>query len=62
MLRDGRQLSVFNIAWGYDEGEAYAHVTTNVSPSVSGESVEVFVTDEVVRAQDETGELIYREQ
>src|SRR5262245_18554217 len=27
-LRDGRRLRVFNIAWGYDDGDLWAHVTT----------------------------------
>jgi hypothetical protein len=32
VLKDGRSLEVLNIAWGYDEGEPFAHVTTNISP------------------------------
>jgi hypothetical protein len=35
VLRDGRRLRVVNIAWGYDDGDAHAHVTTYVSPSVA---------------------------
>jgi hypothetical protein len=54
-LRDGRRLSVINIAWGYDIGDEYAHITTNISPSVEGESIDLFVTNEVVAVQDESG-------
>lgn len=34
-LRDGRELTVWNIAWGYDIDDDYAHITTNCSPSVA---------------------------
>jgi hypothetical protein len=48
-LHDGRRLTVINIAWGYDMGDAHAHVTTNGSPFVDGEPIDVFSTDEVQR-------------
>lgn len=44
VLSDGRKLIVVNIAWGYDLGEQFAHVTTNVSPGVDGAAVDVFST------------------
>lgn len=47
-LIDGRLLKVWNIAWGYDEGDSYAHVTTNISPSVEGAGVDAFFTHEVM--------------
>jgi hypothetical protein len=34
--REGTILTVFNIAWGYDVGDEYSHVTSNVSPAVKG--------------------------
>lgn len=55
-LRDGRRLSVVNIAWGYDMGDEHAHVTTNVSPSLKGEPIDFFFTNEVVAVQDEAGQ------
>ena len=59
-LRDGRRLSVINIAWGYDMGDEYAHVTTNVSPSVDGEAVDFFFTNEVVAVLDESDRTLRR--
>ncbi|MBS2546131.1 hypothetical protein KGQ19_04545 [Catenulispora sp. NL8] len=44
VLSNGQKLVVFNIAWGYDLGERYAHVTTNISPGVDGAAVDVFST------------------
>lgn len=54
-LQDGRRLLVRNIAWGYDAGDAHAHVTTNISPSVDGQSTDFFLTSEVVGVLDESG-------
>jgi hypothetical protein len=54
-LRDGRRLSVINIAWGYDIGDEYAQITTNISSSVEGESIDLFFTKEVLAVQDESG-------
>jgi hypothetical protein len=44
VLRDTTRLSVLNIAWGYDDGDPHAHVTTNISPSVPEASVDFFST------------------
>lgn len=33
-LNTGSQCTVHNIAWGYDVGDEYAHVTTNISPKI----------------------------
>jgi hypothetical protein len=55
-LHDGRCLTVINIAWGYDMGDTHAHVTTNCSPFIDGEPVEVFFTDEVQRVIDQDRE------
>ena len=35
-LKTGAQLAAYNIAWGYDVGGEYAHVTANISPEVTG--------------------------
>jgi len=43
VLGDGRRLSVWNIAWGYDMGDEYAHITTNCSPPVGHEPVDFFL-------------------
>jgi hypothetical protein len=52
VLRDSRTLSVRNIAWGYDEGDAYAHVTTNISPSAPVAIIDLFFTNEVATVVD----------
>jgi hypothetical protein len=44
VLRDGQRLSVFNIAWGNDLADECAHVTTYVSPNITGEKIELFLT------------------
>ncbi|MFF9351545.1 hypothetical protein [Streptomyces sp. NPDC014734] len=45
-------LTVFNIAWGYDLGDEYAHITTNISPDVDGESVDFFFTGSLAAIVD----------
>lgn len=52
VLHDGTELTVFNIAWGYDMGDEYAHVTTNISPDVDGASIDVFSTESVEKIVD----------
>lgn len=58
-LLDGRTYTVHNIAWGYDSGDAHAHVTTNISPDVDGASIDLFFTNEISRIVDPlTGEVL----
>ncbi|WP_052664452.1 hypothetical protein [Nitriliruptor alkaliphilus] len=48
--RDGPDIvqpPVVNIAWGYDIGDTHAHVTTNCSPAIEGEPMDVFFTHDV---------------
>ncbi|WP_406437794.1 hypothetical protein OHB00_25195 [Streptomyces sp. NBC_00631] len=52
VLGDGTRLTVFNIAWGYDFGDEYAHVTTNISPGVAGSPVDLFSTNSVAAIYD----------
>jgi hypothetical protein len=54
ILQCGAELTVFNIAWGYDQGEVFAHVTTNISPEVEGASKDFFFTHEVAQVIDPT--------
>ena len=54
-LADGQVLNVLNVAWGYDMDDPYAHVSTNISPSVDDlESFpfEFFFTYSVIRVSD----------
>jgi hypothetical protein len=52
VLRDGQRLTVVNIAWGYDAGDEFSHVTTNISPSEEGRSFDLFFTSEVASILD----------
>jgi hypothetical protein len=60
-LFDGKTLRVLNIAWGYDQGDEYAHVTTNCSPSPGRRvPMDFFFTNDVTRVIDpETREVLY---
>jgi len=48
VLEDGTEYTIFNIAWGYDLGDQYAHITTNISPSIEGTTINFFVTNELI--------------
>src|SRR5262245_46529230 len=62
-LSDGRTMTVVNIAWGYDLGDEFAHVTTNVSPDVEGQEIDFFFTSEVESLADTTsGEVLFSGQ
>ena len=52
VLRDGQALLVMNIAWGYDEGEGFAHITTNISPFQDGRDIDLFLTSDVLHILD----------
>lgn len=52
ILNGGTELIVVNIVYGYDLGDAYAHVTTNICPEVHGHSVDVFSTESVAAIVD----------
>ena len=60
VLRDGKKLTVFNIAWGYDMGDEFAHVTSNISPEVDNADIDFFFTNQVVRIVDpENGAILF---
>lgn len=59
-VQDGPTFTVFNIAWGYDLGDEYAHVTTNASPFVAGHPIDFFFIDRVTEVRDaSTGKVLY---
>lgn len=59
-VEDGGTFTVFNIAWGYDLGDEYAHITTNASPFVAGQPIDFFFTDKVAKVRDaSTGSVLY---
>lgn len=51
-LSGPRSVEVFNIAWGDDIGDDYEHITSNISPTIDGSTIDLFFTDEVVRIVD----------
>lgn len=52
-MRSGLIYKVHNIVWGYDIGDMYAHVTTNISPSVPESSADLFSTKDIHAVLDE---------
>lgn len=60
VMADGSAITVINIAWGYDMGEDHAHITTNVSPDMPGQSIDFFRTENVARVLSEDGTPIYK--
>lgn len=56
VLTDGRSLDLWNIAWGYDVGDEFAHVTSNCNPFIDGASLDVFFTNEVAKVLNDMGE------
>lgn len=46
-LKDGRLISIWNIAWGYDMGDEFAHITTNISPNIDNVTTDFFYTNEI---------------
>ncbi len=47
ILKDGTKLIVWNIAWGYDLGDEFAHITTNISPNIENAEIDFFYTNEI---------------
>jgi len=46
-LKNGRRISIWNIAWGYDIGDEFAHITTNISPNVDNATIDFFFTNDI---------------
>ena len=47
-LKNGQSVRVFNVAYGYDLGDEFAHITTNISPSIDAEAIDFFYTNEII--------------
>lgn len=59
-LDDGTVLTAWNIAWGYDIGDEYAHVTTNISPEIKNASIDYFYTNQIERIEERsTGKTLF---
>lgn len=60
-LKNGEIKKVWNIGWGYDEGDDYAHIITNASPFINGASIDVFFSNDIARIiKMENNETIYK--
>jgi hypothetical protein len=46
-LNDGKRISVWNIAWGYDMGDEFAHITSNISPNVENATIDFFYSRDI---------------
>ena len=52
ILRNGEKKKTWNIAEGYDLGEAYANLTTNISPSIDGATIDLIKTSDIIEIID----------
>ena len=60
VLEDGKRFTLWNIAWGYDMGDEFAHITTNLSPPDYALDTHFFFTSELAALIDpETEAPIY---
>ena len=61
ILRDGKAITIHNIAWGRDMGAVNDHITTNISPAPDcRHTVDFFVTDQVaLLVAPESGAVLY---
>lgn len=59
-LDNNSVLTVWNIAWGYDIGDEFAHITTNISPEIKNSNIDCFYTNEIQKIEDLTnGKILY---
>ncbi|MDP1914018.1 hypothetical protein [Brevundimonas sp.] len=59
-LADGRVVRAFNCAAGRDMGDAWEHMTLNISPDMAGEKIDFLRTSDVVHAVDpDTSDTLY---
>lgn len=59
-LDNDRVLIVWNIAWGYDIGDDFAHITTNINPEIKNADIDHFYTNEIQIVEDQTnGRILY---
>lgn len=60
-LMDGRLLDVWDIAYGYDMGDAYAHITANMEKREPPVPMHFFSSEHILRIIDGvSGVTLYR--
>ena len=57
-LKNGKKISVWNIAWGYDIDDEFAHITSNISPKIENATIDLFSTSEIRNLFTAENELI----
>ena len=61
LLSDGSKCRFYNIAWGYELGDDYAHITANISPEQEGADIDFFYSQDIVEVVDEeSGRIVFR--
>lgn len=58
VLKNGDEVLILNIAWGYDLDDEFAHITTNISPNLDGTPVDFFFTSDVKSLLDAETKLL----
>ncbi len=60
-LTGERICMVYDVAWGFDEGEDVAHITSNISPGPSTErTIDFFHATEISRIENpDTDEILF---
>ena len=61
-MANGKELEIFDVAWGRDTGDLWEHVTANISPSVGGRPVHFLIMSDVEAAIDPTTREVLVEQ
>ena len=51
-MKDGSLFTIWNIVLGYDMGDEYAHITTNINPGIPGAEIDFFFTSDIVEFID----------
>ncbi len=61
VLDNNRSHTVFNIAWGYDIGDEFAHITTNISPAPQNQhTIDFFYSNDIEKIKNpESNEILY---
>ncbi len=60
-LENEKVLKVWNIAWGYDLKDEFAHITSNISPKIEDSQIDIFYTNDIVKIFDfNSKEIIYK--
>ena len=51
-IKNGSLFTIWNIVFGYDMGDEYAHITTNINPGIPGAEIDILFTSDIVEFID----------